>query len=86
MSNRNDDFLRDISRAIYAGDLTAARETLEMHRAQTGDHRAAIIMRAKRTVHPLPAPEPLAKPIVLPSPGADPRVHFGGQAFAGWMK
>lgn len=75
------DMFAALATAIYAEDLSAAREQLDLMLAVSVGEGAEIIIRARRTIYPLPAPKPLAEPLVLPAPvGVHHRSYFGGPA------
>lgn len=77
---RDDDMFLDLAQAIYADDLARAKDVLALMHNIGSEPRAQLIRRARQSDNPLPAPPPLREPILLPSPGADPHTHFGGQA------
>lgn len=65
--------------AVFAGDIGRAQNALDEMLAVAGESHAGEIMRARRRARPEPSSvPPLAKAIVLPQPGADPRAVFGG--------
>jgi len=75
----NREEFKELVAAVYVGDLSKARATLDLMRAAGSEDVAGVIMRASRGARPLPAVQPLAEPLVLPAPlGVDPRAYFGG--------
>jgi hypothetical protein len=72
------DMFADVAKAIYAGNLYAATQALNLMRALGDEQVATLLIRARQVSHPLPPLPEMAVAVPLPQPGADARVLFGG--------
>lgn len=77
----DNEMLFDLARAVHADDLGKARDVLALMRACGGEHLAALLMKARTAVHPLPVVPDLREPFTLPVPGHGPGMTLSGERY-----